>query len=89
MIDSLPFSIHILIDDGEGRRVDDILHAQFLTKGFDESGFSHTHLSIKSHDLVVAHQFQKLARHVTYFVDMIDFQFHFHPLFFLTQIILI
>ena len=45
----------VFIDDGEGGRVDDVLHAEAFAYGFGEGGLTGSHLAVHGKDGVVAH----------------------------------
>ena len=40
----------VFVDNAEGGRVDHVGHAELLADGFDESGFSGSHLAVEGED---------------------------------------
>ena len=66
MIDrQIPRLCMVLVDDGEGGRSDDILHAQFLTDSLYKRGLTRSHTTVEGKDLAVAHLRDKLAGGLT------------------------
>ena len=51
----------VFIDDGEGGRVDDVLHTEAFAYGFGEGGLTGSHLAVKSKYRIVTHRFDELA----------------------------
>ena len=56
MVDQLTGRIaSVLVDDGEGGTVDDILNTQFFANGLDEGGLASPHIAMEGKKRPVVH----------------------------------
>lgn len=66
VVDGLSLSVLVFVDDGEGRRVDDILHTQFFAKSLGEGSLSHAHLAVEGKDGTAIHRIDELSGRLSY-----------------------